>query len=618
LFSIKNFPVVLIAIAAAITVLGARWKLVEFAGSPVPYHDQWAAEGPVLYQPAVQNRLQLASFLYPHNEHHIVPTKVLAYALFRANGQWDARLQMTANAVLASLLLFPLLALFLPWNRSIILIFAAAGLTWLYCQPIFYENSLWGFQSQFYFLVLFSLWQLRGMLLHAPFSVAWWSGAAAGLLAISSMGSGILASAAVALTAAGIGLSRTRSRRDWLPTATLASMLFLFGMWWLPPLPAATHHFNAAISFHTFVHALAFPSREFSWIGPMLWLPYAGLASSVCFRRTKLTGPIAVLFASGLWALMQMASIGYARPETGPVLANRYDDLFVVGLVVNGAALAWIWSGLGSESRFAFRRLVFVAFVTAWLGQVSFKAVDSSRTNGDLVRSFPAVRQENIDRLAAFVATNDESFITSVGHPHVPTTDPASLVGFLRVPELRSILPAEIRAPVFLHFSSPEGTSLSNALPVSVPNHPGRHHRGTYFPSAGPAGVIDVTSDPVSKAAGSGLIFYVAGDLRRGQTELRIHNANHRVVAVITDLRADTLTPVTIAVPGPFFSVEVFDQSADYWIAFLEPVEIGPLSRWSVSLLGNARALQWIGLATFVIAALIILVQKTDGRASDA
>ena len=37
----------------------------------------------------------------PHNEHRIALTRLYSLALLEANGQWDPRLQMTANALIA-------------------------------------------------------------------------------------------------------------------------------------------------------------------------------------------------------------------------------------------------------------------------------------------------------------------------------------------------------------------------------------------------------------------------------------------------------------------------------------------------------------------------------------
>src|SRR5688500_10699165 len=93
------------AIGAAFLVLGGHFWMIESAGSPVPVHDQWLAEGEMLYVPLVERRLTMAPIVHPHAEHRIIPTRLLALALFKLNNHvWDVRLQMTVNALLAATL----------------------------------------------------------------------------------------------------------------------------------------------------------------------------------------------------------------------------------------------------------------------------------------------------------------------------------------------------------------------------------------------------------------------------------------------------------------------------------------------------------------------------------
>src|SRR6187431_2043111 len=95
----------LAAIAAAALVLGGHLWMVESAGSPVPVHDQWLAEGEMLYVPLVEGHLTMGAIVHPHAEHRIIPTRLLALGLFKLNHQmWDVRLQMTVNAFLAATL----------------------------------------------------------------------------------------------------------------------------------------------------------------------------------------------------------------------------------------------------------------------------------------------------------------------------------------------------------------------------------------------------------------------------------------------------------------------------------------------------------------------------------
>src|SRR5581483_2387343 len=79
--------------------------------------------------------------------------------------------------------------------------------------PIASDNVIGGFQSQFYFLIGFSLLVLRGWL-DAPFSRRWWGGLAAAALVLVSMGSGFLVAAPVAGVLVLRGVKRERRARE--------------------------------------------------------------------------------------------------------------------------------------------------------------------------------------------------------------------------------------------------------------------------------------------------------------------------------------------------------------------------------------------------------------------
>jgi len=156
----------LLLVATLTAILGAKFVLIDRFGSDLPYWDQWDGEGDAIYRPYLEGTLKVSNSFRPHNEHRIVPTLLLALGLFELNDrQWDGRLQMTVNTFLhgaAALLLvswawrwFSLrwVALF----AGLVVVFFSTAVSW--------ENTLSGFQSQFYFLLLFSLLHLAATLL---------------------------------------------------------------------------------------------------------------------------------------------------------------------------------------------------------------------------------------------------------------------------------------------------------------------------------------------------------------------------------------------------------------------------------------------------------------------
>ena len=88
--------------------------------------------------------------------------------------------------------------------------------------PFGWENSLAGFQSQFYFLLVFSLLTLWLLGLHPPESARWWCGAAAAVMALFTLASGFLAAAAVFAL---VLVSRLAKRPARLETAAVTLTL---------------------------------------------------------------------------------------------------------------------------------------------------------------------------------------------------------------------------------------------------------------------------------------------------------------------------------------------------------------------------------------------------------
>lgn len=94
-------------------------------------------------------------------------------------------------------------------------------------MPSSSENFLWGFQTQFVFLIMFGLAHLLGTLREERLGASWWLAQIAGLLVLFSIASGLF-SAGVLAGIAGLRLWRApRSRWAW---CTLAVNLILIGV----------------------------------------------------------------------------------------------------------------------------------------------------------------------------------------------------------------------------------------------------------------------------------------------------------------------------------------------------------------------------------------------------
>jgi hypothetical protein len=149
-------PRLLLALAVFVVIVGAKLVVIERSGTDLPFWDQWAKEGELTHAPWLERGELWKNLFTPHNEHRIAPTLATNLALVASSGQWDARVQCVVSGALHALLLA---ALFL-WAAGqvrpnhLLPLFLLATVTG--AAPISWENLLSGFQSQFYFLALFS------------------------------------------------------------------------------------------------------------------------------------------------------------------------------------------------------------------------------------------------------------------------------------------------------------------------------------------------------------------------------------------------------------------------------------------------------------------------------
>jgi hypothetical protein len=155
--STKRFSSWLVLAGFALLIFGGKLWLISAAGSDLPTWDQWDAESETLFRPWLEGHLSVRDLFHPHNEHRLVTTKLYALGLLMANGQWDAFVETTANAAVHTVFAVLLLLLARRWLKGIWLAGFGALLVLLLTLPFSWENTLFGFQIQFYFLELFSL-----------------------------------------------------------------------------------------------------------------------------------------------------------------------------------------------------------------------------------------------------------------------------------------------------------------------------------------------------------------------------------------------------------------------------------------------------------------------------
>jgi len=310
-------------ITAAVLVL--RWIWIAIWSVNFPHADQWYTDPHIVRAIAGEETLGLFDFwLKYNNEHRILLHRAFAYAVIAATGRWDSVAMMYLQSVIAVL----------PLAIWLVVLRRTRGFDWLTCvvvvaafaMPLGAENMLWGFQSQFYSLVLFVL--LLAMVasradLRRPTTFV-------GLMALATLGylniaCGVFCFAMVGLAYAMEALRTGAWRRSAIPClVSLAAT-----SWAISSIPAAF-----APDPHKAQDVAAF-ARGMWTLGTWPWfVPLLGAAVVVAswrrLRSTLLDRP-AGRFAAlvGAWFVCAVASLAYGRT----LLVNRYVDIQLVGVM---------------------------------------------------------------------------------------------------------------------------------------------------------------------------------------------------------------------------------------------------------------------------------------------
>lgn len=541
-----------------VLLLAGKLWFLHVAGSDLPTWDQWDAEGEVVLRPWLEGWMRAKEIFHPHNEHRLVTTKLYALGLFLANGQWDASVETVANAVihLASALVLLLLARrWLPpgWLPAFAALLAA-----LFVLPFSWENALFGFQVQFYFLLLFSLGHLALTLDGDHFSGRWFFGQLSAVLAVLSLASGFFSSAALLAVLAHRAVRERQLTAQQITSAVLALGGCVAG--WLMkhdvPEHAALHAHGVGQFFQGFLELLAWPGTAlFPW--SLILLVPAAVFTDRCIRRQTTSRDEALLLGLFIWLLLQCAATAYARGGSGAVLSPRYLDLLAVNVVLGFVFLVREFSGR--------RRLVLAG---VWLAAMTAGLVEQSRF---MWRDFvaPNISRQEIqqDNVRAYLRTKDPSYLLNRPWGEVPYPVGEVLLQRLSSPLIQDIMPPSVRRSL----------PVASAGPVDVPSMPHPAQRPIAWSSWSARG-SHWTSAHQPPARTPYFRLTVAGDLGAAG-RLTVKSATDEIAVVPDSPPGLRWKTVNIPAPAGEWWIEADSSDAATWFAFTEPVEV---ARWSL------------------------------------
>lgn len=435
-----------LAILLLLTGATANFWIVSRYGNQTPFWDQWDGEGSGLYIPFFDSKLTISHFFAPHNEHRILPTRLLALSLIELNGLWDPILQMMVNAIIhVTVGVFFLLAF-----RQHLDARAYSGLAILVliitAVPFAVESTLMGFQTHFYSLLLFGLIAIWLMSRERSFSWKWLVGFAAAALSYLSLASGGLiffASFLILLTK--LILRVEGSRREWLGAALLLAG-FAVALLMTPTIEGHAPLKAQSVSqfLHAFFRLSGWPLGGLAgWrfgsniaLAMVVYIPVVALMVS-CFRfRPAPNSIVWPILGMGSWVGLQLAAIAYGRAVG--IEAPRYLDIVAVGLMVNYISAALL-------SGTAVRK--FVAAVWAILVMVGL-VIHAVRVVPRELKIYQELSLAQEKNVKAFLETG--AFPLGAGDPPLtlPYPNPDRLAGLLSNEKVRRFLPSNLQTAI--------------------------------------------------------------------------------------------------------------------------------------------------------------------------
>jgi hypothetical protein len=607
-------------LALFLIVVGARLWLISLYGTPVPILDQWDGEGAFLFKPWLEGTWHIGDFFQPHNEHRIVLARLMALALLLLNGQWDSQLEMAMNAlicgVIAVLIAVALVKFFSPRYRTLLIL--SVGL-WS-ALPYGHENTLWAFQSSFYFLLFFSLLAIWGMAVHCLFSLRWWFGFSGLILASLSMGSGFF-SALVLLGLSVLGLFKKRVlTRDNVILITLCLAVVVIAYYFRVTVPhhAAIKATSLQIWANAFGRCLAWPFCDVPALALVMYAPSVLLVVRFLTKGkaaigAESLGPQEVVIGASVWVVLQAAAIAYSRGGGSILLpVSRYMDLLAFGGLANLLAILFLVGELPPGTRVHQIGLIlggcWIAALAMGSGVITHRelALRASRT-GSLYPVEESVR--------AYVATGDHKYLEEGDPPPtIPYPNAARLAALLDDPTIRNILPAVIRAPLPVEKASETGNAFvphGSAPSVKWPVY--ERGWGSYSPWEGVAARGTMRSRSMSQHLHY-LQFEITGYLRKGLSLIVEGERTGKKARVIpTNWEDEYWRLAYVVVPDKEIHLIAEDDNREDWFGFREPREMARFSYYADVLTRRGKYICYTGMALLLASTLLQLVKLRKG-----
>jgi len=449
-------------------VIGVKILLIARLGSPTPFWDQWA-EATAVYLPYLSNTLTFDHLLAFHNEHRLLLTRATALALLVLDGTWDPILQMLVGAVVhAATIAILLVALGCVLELKQLMLFLTFAVL-LVAVPFGWDNTLSGFQIQFCFLLLLGVLSLLLLSRAQAWSPCWLLGTLLAVIGYFSVASGsLILPAAIALALVQIALGQRRSFGEFSGVALHAAIAVIVIHDLLAYAPRTPVDASILQVFSSLMITASWPVAARSWpvilqIIPaaLLWGPILLFAARMLRERPRNGDRRWFYMALAIWVALQVIALSLARP--GGTIQSRYADIFVIGVILNFAALLFLMPAR-SETK---PRGLFSCLAPIWIFAVMLGAGQKAVANviDDVSFRF-ASGQRQTENVRNFLATNDFDSLNNKPTFDIPFPNAEMLRDLLSNPSLRAILPGELTG---LELRRPVRNAILSQGPMLIP-----------------------------------------------------------------------------------------------------------------------------------------------------
>ena len=590
----------LLVCGVCLAVLGAKFQLINTYGSQVPFVDQWGGEAMKLYRPWLQHHFYWGDLFASHNEHRIVFTRLLDLFILTLNHQWNSRVLMTVNAIIPVLFCGLLIRAAAAYISQLSACLLAVLITLFYSSNVTYGNTLWAFQSAFYFCILFSILHIGLTFLARPLGWKWWLGQAIGLANLFTNAGGVLSSLAILVFTIWCCIRWRGSIKDYASTMLANAAIAWIGIFLAKnetgnDVVRHIYRPNTIAEMGTMVgnmFAWPFSAMQDSQMWVVVFAPILVFFIRLTFKKTR-DREGAILASLAIMVILQNLVFAIFRG----VAWSRYLDNLSLGIIVNLACLLyWRVSNRLKVAKWILT-LVWCVFVCEALfaqqkdfDKRAFSTLKSEKQL-DLITVRKVVRGEKVDLDSAAAGIGLRGVLEVVGDPFI-----------------RPILPVCLREPLSLE-SLDGGDFLKRSVPPE--EFPLSPWPGFTVYSKRHGLSVAGYSSQIRDCTSYAIVFLVKGDLASAKDSLCLTSMSGQVIRAF--ISRPTMDPqwieMVFRLPREAFSVTASSRSQQVF-EFSEPVEMPRMTYYTDVILPYGRTfwiVGWFAIFSSCIMGLISL-----------